>query len=323
MSFKFGASKCHPLSSLGREQCETHMDGDNYPCYWRLPGAKDCWGRNDSQSRKSRYLNKSYPYDGSSPSMSSMMSGPPPLPPRPAGYTPSYPPQQERGIYNCVGRSQSDCGSNPNCDWQQKARRCIRKAGHVGGTQYAGPMGPMSFGKKRYHVVGSPCNLKPARVCKSNPNCTSTKRGCRRRAGTKKGLIYEGPSLASFGKKRYNVPGSICNRKPKKICKSNPNCSYTKRGCRRRKGTKKGIVYEGPSLQGFGKKRYNVPGSICNRKSKKVCKSNPNCTSTKRGCRRRAGTKKGIVYEGPSLPGFGKSHSIRSVSSDIKALMKM
>ena len=268
MSFKFGASKCQPFTSLGREQCETHMDGDDYQCYWRLPGAKDCWGRNDSQSRKSRYLNKNHPYDGSSPSM---MSSPPPLPPRPSGYMPTYPQQEARGMYDCVGRNKSACGSNPNCDWQQKARRCIRKAGHVGGTQYAGPMGPMSFGKKRYNVPGSPCNLKPKRVCRSNPNCTSTKRGCRRRKGTKKGPIYEGPSLAGFGKKkRYNVPGSPCNRKPKKICKSNPNCSYTTRGCRRRKGT-----------------------------------------------------KKGPIYEGPSLPGFGKSHSLRSVSSDIKALMKM
>ena len=60
----------------------------------------------------------------------------------------------------------------------------------------------------------------------------------------------------------------------------------------------------------FGKRRrvrrYNVSGSSCNRKSKKVCRSTPNCTYTKRGCRRRSGTRKGVVYEGPSLPGFGK-----------------
>ena len=121
---------------------------------------------------------------------------------------------------------------------------------------------------------------------------------------------YLKPISSGFGKKarRYNVAGSSCNRLRKRVCRSNPNCSYTKRGCRRRKGTAtKGLVYEGPSLQ-FGKKarRYNVPGSSCNRLRKRVCRSNPNCSYTKRGCRRRSGTAtKGLVYEGPSLQ-FGR-----------------
>lgn len=60
-----------------------------------------------------------------------------------------------------------------------------------------------SFGKKKYNVSGSGCNGLKKRVCRSNPNCTYTKRGCRRRSGTKsKGLVYEGPSLASFGRRR-------------------------------------------------------------------------------------------------------------------------
>ena len=55
--------------------------------------------------------------------------------------------------------------------------------------------------------------------------------------------------------RRYNVPGSPCNRLRKRVCHSNPNCSYTKRGCRRRSGTAKGgMVYEGPSLA-FGRRR--------------------------------------------------------------------
>jgi hypothetical protein len=128
----------------------------------------------------------------------------------------------------------------------------------------------------------------------------------------------------SFGKrrKRYNVAGSSCNRLKKRVCRSNPNCSYTRRGCRRRSGTAtRGVVYEGPSLQfgrvrrrrvrrvsDFGKrrKRYNVAGSSCNRLKKRVCRSNPNCSYTRRGCRRRSGTvSRGLVYEGPSLE-FGK-----------------
>jgi hypothetical protein len=40
-------------------------------------------------------------------------------------------------------------------------------------------------------------------------------------------------------KKRYNVPGSVCNKRKKKNCKSNKNCSWTRsRGCSMRKGPK-------------------------------------------------------------------------------------
>jgi len=64
---------------------------------------------------------------------------------------------------------------------------------------------------------------------------------------------------SAFGKRRrkYFVEDSSCNRHRKSVCKSMPNCTYTKgRGCRRRKGTVKGgLVYEGPSLAAFGKRR--------------------------------------------------------------------
>ena len=113
----------------------------------------------------------------------------------------------------------------------------------------------------------------------------------------------------SFGKRRrYNVAGSACNKLKKRVCQSSPNCSYTRRGCRRRKGTKSGtMVYQGPALQ-FGKRRrrYNVAGSACNKLKKRVCQSSPNCSYTRRGCRRRKGTKSGaMVYEGPALQ-FGR-----------------
>ena len=53
------------------------------------------------------------------------------------------------------------------------------------------------------------------------------------------------------------------------------------------------------------RRRYNVEDSVCNKLKKRVCTSSPNCIYTKRGCRRRAGVKGGLVFEGPSLPGFG------------------
>ena len=65
--------------------------------------------------------------------------------------------------------------------------------------------------------------------------------------------------LPSFGKKRrvrrYNVKGSPCNKLRKRICSGNANCTYTKRGCRRKNGTvKNGLVFYGPNLQ-FGRRR--------------------------------------------------------------------
>jgi hypothetical protein len=55
-------------------------------------------------------------------------------------------------------------------------------------------------------------------------------------------------------RRRYNVKGSQCNKLRARKCRSSPNCTYTKRGCRRRKGTRTGkVVYEGPSLE-FGRR---------------------------------------------------------------------
>lgn len=66
----------------------------------------------------------------------------------------------------------------------------------VGGP-FVGYKLPASFGRgRRYNVAGSPCNRLRARICRSSPNCTYTKKGCRRRKGTvKNSMVYEGPSL--------------------------------------------------------------------------------------------------------------------------------
>jgi hypothetical protein len=75
----------------------------------------------------------------------------------------------------------------------------------------------------------------------------------RRRKG-KKGCRRVSKLVCKRGR-RYNVAGSPCNIRSKRVCQSNPNCSYTRRGCRRRSGTvSKGLVFEGPSLQ-FGRYR--------------------------------------------------------------------
>jgi hypothetical protein len=86
-------------------------------------------------------------------------------------------------------------------------------------------------------------------------------------------LLYNNRN--KYGRRRYNVKGSGCNRLKAKKCRSSPNCTYTKRGCRRRAGTvsRKGrrkAVYEGPSLE-FGRRRgmgfgatVSSPGIISN-----------------------------------------------------------
>ena len=133
------------------------------------------------------------------------------------------------------------------------------------------------------------------------------------------GPFYRYTTPVSFGKKMYRKTNrSACSRLKKAKCNHSPMCSYVKgRGCRRKSAKKSpGYVMSGDEDLGsygdeagisfFGRRRYNVTGSPCNRLRKKVCRSNPNCSYTKRGCRRRTGTKtKGLVFEGPSLA-FGK-----------------
>jgi len=64
--------------------------------------------------------------------------------------------------------------------------------------------------------------------------------------------------------------GSACKGLNERICRGNPNCTYTINGCVRRRGTVKGgLVFEGPSLQ-FGKKSRRKA-----RKSKGVTKKLP------------------------------------------------
>ena len=165
---------------------------------------------------------------------------------------------------------------------------------------------PNSFGKKlrRYNVAGSACNSLKKRVCQSSPNCSYTRRGCRRRKGTKSGdMVYEGPSLQfgrrsrfgtseneqlGMGLKAYNTACVKASMVPLYTCTTPRN-------------------YKPDALK-FGKRRrrYNVAGSACNKLKKRVCQSSPNCSYTRRGCRRRKGTKSGaMVYEGPALQ-FGR-----------------
>jgi hypothetical protein len=130
--------------------------------------------------------------------------GPAPFAPRPMVPPPPPPPgllaglnagapvyNPARGLYTCVGRDISTCGSNPNCQWQAGANppRCIRRVGHLQGTQYQGPMLPSGFGKKRRRNARKGCKSKtsnkklPAKIrklCKKLKIKTTKKVGKRR-----------------------------------------------------------------------------------------------------------------------------------------------
>ncbi len=54
----------------------------------------------------------------------------------------------------CAGRSEANCGSNPNCGWS--AGQCYNKSG--GGNRYQGPMGPNGFGRSSFGRVVNPAN---------------------------------------------------------------------------------------------------------------------------------------------------------------------
>jgi hypothetical protein len=167
--------------------------------------------------------------------------------------------------------------------------------------------------RHRYNVPSSSCNKLKRGDCKK-PGCTYTKgRGCRRSAGTK-------PKSVGFGRRRRGGPTA---RHPNRIARHHRRTMrrgpvrrrYTRRRgpVRRRYTRRRGPVRRrytrrrGPVRRRYTRRRsmrnYNVKDSPCNNLEQMSCKSNPNCSYTRRGCRRRAGTiKKGTVYEGPSLP---------------------
>jgi len=142
---------------------------------------------------------------------------------------------------------------------------------------------------------------------------------------------YQERMMAAFGKKRRARKGCGVHRR-RIDCAAAVGCTFKKgRGCiKKRKKVARisktvplggdddlGAYADEAGISFFGRRkvrrrRYNVPGSPCNRLTKRRCSGNPNCTYTKRGCRRRKGTaKKGVVYEGPSIA-FGRRKSRKS-----------
>uniref|UniRef100_A0A6C0B0A0 Uncharacterized protein n=1 Tax=viral metagenome TaxID=1070528 RepID=A0A6C0B0A0_9ZZZZ len=265
--YGFGSSKCSTLPRTGNmdqdiRTCLNYTEGGLYPCNWSGGANNRCQKRPNAvtqlyASTVGKYM--SYVM-ATSPALASMT--PPPVPVAVAPMIPSA--VRESLTEACKGLSERNCGYNPNCQWVGN-KKCQARRGTEGVNEiYYGPMGPSG-------------SVTPASVAAAE--AAELMFGRRRR-------------FAGFGKKkRYNVTGSGCNRLRKRVCKSNPNCSYTKRGCRRRSGTAtKGVVYEGPSLA-FGKKRKVHRRKGCKSKKlpakiRKMCRRLKIKTTKKVGSRR-------------------------------------
>jgi len=244
---RFG-SVCTDLRPKDTSTCLNYRDSNGmYPCNWSGGANSRCQSRPGGAvpyslaSTTGKYM--SYVM-AITPSLASMTppptptpiapSLPPPLPPRPLSQI-NYPPIPTRGLYDCVGRSIANCGSNPNCQWQSGGNppKCVRRKGHLQGDQYEGPMLESGFGRrrrksKRYNVKGSGCQGRKKRDC-NKPVCSYTKRrGCRRGVGSKAAGLAFGKKrkmyLTSFGKKRKMYLTSFGKKKRRttrrKGCKS-------------------------------------------------------------------------------------------------------
>ena len=193
------------------------------------------------------------------------------------------------------------------------------------------------YGRRRYNVKGSGCNKLKAKKCRSSPNCTYTKRGCRRRAGTisRKGhrkLVYEGPSL-EFGRRRLRGMGFGATEYSSGIIPSQAkigmadimlqmrqlNCptgykltTYTTgndqanyAGCY--DGKKNSILTSptiGPPMSKLLKFGRRTRPRRCKRLAKRACRSDPQCRwSGRRGGKRvkHRCVRRRAIYHGPSL----------------------
>ena len=227
-SSRFG-SVCTDLRPKDIGTCLNYRDSNGmYPCNWSGGANSRCQSRSGGAvpysmaSTAGKYM--SYVM-ATTPVLASMTPPPTPVPIAPSLPPPppsvvaaatselSYPPMAARGLYACVGRTQANCGSNPNCQWQAGGNppKCVRRKGHLQGEQYEGPMLASEFGRrrrksKRYNVKGSGCQGRKKRDC-NKPVCSYTKRrGCRRSSGAKAAGLAFGKKrkmyLTAFGKKR-------------------------------------------------------------------------------------------------------------------------
>ncbi len=94
-----------------------------------------------------------------------------------------------------------------------------------------------------------------------------------------------------------------CSGKRKSNCRKSKKCSWRNSKCKAKYSKKRKSSRKGSRK---GKKRVSRRGSAvsCKGRSESKCGSNPNCSWTKKGCKRRRGVLKGSIFQGPMLPDF-------------------
>ena len=112
------------------------------------------------------------------------------------------------------------------------------------------PMGPR-FGRSRFGGGGNP----PLMSSMGFEFCPDGNGGVLMGSGLFPTGCTPMEAETAFGKRRrrkmykYRNVVAACSKLKKKQCRTSPNCSYVKnRGCKGRSGTRKGMVYEGPSM---------------------------------------------------------------------------
>jgi len=162
--YAFGNRECVDLPRSGNLNVDIgnclnfRNAAGNYPCNWSGGANNRCQRRGTGPvsyaiaSTVGKYT--SYVM-AISPALATMTPPPPVVPVAPVAPPPVT--SGPRGMYNCVGRDAVSCGSNPNCQWQANAKppRCVRRAGHLTGTQYEGPMGPSDYNLSNAEIAAS------------------------------------------------------------------------------------------------------------------------------------------------------------------------
>jgi endonuclease V-like protein UPF0215 family len=210
---RFG-NVCKPFKDT--TSCVTYRDLDGkFPCNWS--GGSNNWCANRPKAVAYDEVIKGKYAD----IIKSVIT--PPVAPAAAAAAPAV--TQKTVSEVCKGLDQLTCGTFGMCQWVSgdKLKRCQARRGY-GGKNWEGALPGaavptaaevaaeeargLMFGRRRYNVPGSRCNLK-RKDCKVAEYCKYTRRGCRRKAGAKSlGLAFGGFNISKLAKlaKKIKLP---------------------------------------------------------------------------------------------------------------------
>jgi hypothetical protein len=313
---RFG-SDCSTLLPKDISTCLNYRDASGlYPCNWSGGANSRCQTRTggavpfSKASTSGKYM--AYVM-ATQPGLAGMSPPPPVVPVAPSVPPPAYSPTvysgpSIRGLYTCTGRDITACGSNPNCVWQAGAKppRCIRRAGHLEGQQYLGPIGPQGFG-------GLLSSMAKSASASAKAVADKAKEKAKKELEKAKELAKkEGERIKEKLKEAAKEELERARKLAKEMAKEQLDLAKAEAAKRLDKLDRR--------LSAFGvrrARRYRVSGSACQGLRKKVCKASGYCTYVKRrGCRRSAGARAAGLA-------FGKKRKVYKRSSKKKLPAKI